>query len=295
MSAEPIKYWNPYTSRVEDEEVYGEGFVRFAYETSLGRFFLWALVKRAFFSHWYGRKMDRATSAEKVDPFIQQYDIEMGDYVTPEGGFAHFNDFFYRALAPGARPIAESKAVFPADGRHIGIQEIGSETWLYAKGFQFKLATLLAGTELENVWKGGTGVISRLCPVDYHRFHSPVSGKVVSIMDLEGPLFSVSPIALRRNIDHLLTNKRKIVVIDSPEMGRVAFIPVGATCVGSIVLGVKEGDTIGMGSELGYFRFGGSCVITLFEEGRVNLRSDFASAHCQELELYERMGASLSS
>ncbi|MEM9026556.1 MAG: phosphatidylserine decarboxylase, partial [Verrucomicrobiota bacterium] len=205
----------------------------------------------------------------------------------------NFNHFFYRKLSEGARPIAEVDAVFPADGRHLGIPEIGRESWLYAKGFQFRLETLLAGTDFLNTWRGGAGIISRLCPVDYHRFHAPVSGRVSAIIDLEGPLFSVSPIALRRNIDYLLTNKRKLVVIESPQVGRVGFIPVGATCVGSIVLSEEVGREVEKGQELGYFRFGGSCVITLFERGQICLGGKFIEAQEREMELYERMGRSL--
>ncbi|MEM7672525.1 MAG: phosphatidylserine decarboxylase [Verrucomicrobiota bacterium] len=292
-SAEPIRFWNPYTAKVEEEDVYGERFLRFAYETPLGRVFLGALVKRAFFSKWYGWKMDQPGSVDKVERFIRDYGIEMSDYTVPEGGFRHFNDFFYRKLSEGSRPIAEGDAVFPADGRHLGIPEIGRESWLYAKGFQFRLETLLAGTDFLNTWRSGAGLISRLCPVDYHRFHAPVSGRVSAIIDLEGPLFSVSPIALRRNIDYLLTNKRKLVVIESPQMGRVGFIPVGATCVGSIVLSEEVGCEVEKGQELGYFRFGGSCVITLFEKGQIRLGGKFVEAQEREMEVYERMGRSL--
>lgn len=293
-TTDSIHFWNPYTSCVEEEEIYGERFLRFAYETQLGRFFLWALVKRAFFSKWYGSRMDAPKSAEKIEPFIKEYGIDMDDYLVPEGGFRHFNDFFYRELAPGARPIEDTEVVIPADGRHLAIPELGKETWLYAKGFQFRLETLLAGTDFVDTWQGGAALISRLCPVDYHRFHAPVSGRISKVIDLEGPLFSVSPIALRRDIDYLLTNKRKLVVIESAEIGTVAFIPLGATCVGSIELGVEAGDVVSKGQELGYFRFGGSCVISLFAKDRLKFAEKFDSSCQREMELYERMGRALS-
>lgn len=295
MAGEPIEFWNPFTQSVEQEHVYGEGFLRWIYETYPGRCVLAAWVKRAFFSSWYGRQMDHPKSKSKIEPFIKDYDIDMDDYVVPKGGYRHFNDFFYRTLAQGARPLAESGAVFPADGRHLLISEIGKEAWLYAKGHRFHLETLLCGTGYERTWAGGAALISRLCPVDYHRFHTPVSGVCEAVVDLEGPLYSVSPIALRRSVDYLLVNKRRLIVLDSESHGRVAFIPVGATCVGSIITNVRPGDMISRGDELGYFRFGGSCVITLFERGAINFKEDLHTALGQNLELYDRMGRSLET
>ena len=294
MPSEPIQVWNPYTSKIEEETIYGEGFLRFAYENPVGRCMLWAFVKRALFSKWYGWRMDQPASAQKVDPFIRDYGIEMSEYLEPEGGFAHFNEFFYRKLAPGARPIAGGSAIFPADGRHIAIPVIGEESWVYAKGHRFRLETLLAGTAYEKLWQGGSALISRLCPVDYHRFHAPVSGRCVHVQDLDGPLFSVSPIALRRRLDYLLSNKRRLVVFETEAMGRVAVIPLGATCVGSIETSVECGQEVEKGADIGYFRFGGSCVITLFEAGMLDFRSEFENAHSRDMELYERMGNSLS-
>ena len=292
MAEDPIEFWNPDTQMLEQEHIYGEGFLRFAYEHPAGKFLLWALVKRALFSKWYGSRMDAPKSAKKVVPFIADYGIEMSEYVTPPEGFAHFNDFFYRKLAEGARPIADSSVVFPADGRHWAIPEIGKETALYVKGQTFDLKTLLAGTGYETNWMGGVGLISRLCPVDYHRFHAPVSGVVESVQDIGGPLYSVSPIALRKNIDYLLTNKRRIIVLTTESLGKVAFIPVGATCVGSINTDSKVGDSVTQGDELGYFRFGGSCVITLFERGAGAFTNTFDGAFERNVELYAQMGSS---
>jgi phosphatidylserine decarboxylase len=78
-------------------------------------------------------------------------------------------------------------------------------------------------------------LISRLCPSDYHRFHFPVSGIPSEAKLVNGSLYSVSPIALRRNIRYLVMNKRVITLIEAPEFGTVAMIEVGATNVGSIV------------------------------------------------------------
>ena len=122
--------------------------------------------------------MDRLTSRNKVEPFIEQYRIAMDDYRQASEGYRTFNEFFYRKLEPGARPIAENEGVvaFPADGRHLAIPDLSKVERIYAKGQSFDLPGFLGSAERAERFTGGSMVISRLCPVDYHRFHSPVEG-----------------------------------------------------------------------------------------------------------------------
>src|SRR5437762_9307538 len=115
MSWEPIEYFNRYTGRIETEDVYGQSFLRWTYSNPLGRLSLHALVKRAAFSRWYGRRMDASRSRLKIDPFIQTYQLDAAEFAEPCETFKTFNEFFYRKLKPGARPIdsTPSSAVFP--------------------------------------------------------------------------------------------------------------------------------------------------------------------------------------
>ena len=76
----------------------------------------------------------------------------MEEYRSPEGGFRHFNDFFYRELADGARPLAESDAVFPADGRHLAIPEIGRGNVGICQRPSLRSGYLAAGTGYETTW-----------------------------------------------------------------------------------------------------------------------------------------------
>ena len=97
---------------------------------------------------------------------------------------------------------------------------------------------------LARTFAAGSMLISRLCPVDYHRFHFPVGGLPGPSQRIDGWLYSVSPIALRRNLRYLIANKREITVINSPEFGQVAMIEVGATNVGSIRQTFIDGRTV---------------------------------------------------
>ena len=295
MSAEPIRYLDRSTRTVKTEQIYGERWLRFAYENPAGRFFLWLLVRRAFFSQWYGWKMRRPVSALRVLPFIATYDLDVDEFAKSPFDYKSFNEFFYRALKPGARPIAAGArvAVFPADGRHLAIPAIEASAGFYAKGATFSLAELLGEAALAEKFAGGAMLISRLCPVDYHRFHFPVAGTAGESRLVNGWLYSVSPVALRRNLRYLVENKREITLIESPEFGTVAMIEVGATNVGSITQSFVPGRAMAKGDEKGLFAFGGSCVITVFQRGRIRFDADLVEASAGYMELYAKMGERL--
>jgi phosphatidylserine decarboxylase len=133
-------------------------------------------------------------------------------------------------------------------------------------------------------------VISRLCPVDYHRFHFPVAGVPNESQLINGWLYSVSPVALRRNVRYLVENKRELTLTESPEFGTVATLEVGATNVGTIKQSYVPGRAVAKGDEKGFFAFGGSCVITLFQRGRIRFDADLVSSSEEQIELYAKMG-----
>jgi phosphatidylserine decarboxylase len=100
---EPIKYLNRESGQVETEQVYGEGFLRWAYGNPLGKIALHSFVKRPFFSKWYGQRMDAPKTTEKIAPFLETYGLDEGDFEKSPDEFTSFNDFFYRKLKSGAR------------------------------------------------------------------------------------------------------------------------------------------------------------------------------------------------
>jgi phosphatidylserine decarboxylase len=234
-----------------------------------------------------------------VLPFITKYNIDVEDFAKSAFDYQTFNEFFYRALKPEARPIAPGAgvAVFPADGRHLAFPDVDAADGFYVKGAKFTLAELLgedgrpaAEQTLSQRFAGGAMLISRLCPVDYHRFHFPVDGTPEDSRPIRGWLYSVHPIALRRSVRYLVRNKRELTVIDSPAFGTVAMIEVGATNVGAIRQSFLPGRPASKGDEKGLFAFGGSCVITLFMRGRIRFDADIVAQSAQQVETYARMG-----
>jgi len=287
----PIQYYDRYSGRIETEAIYGEGFLRWAYGNPLGRLGVSLAVKRAWFSRWYGRRMDRLTSRERIGPFMRQYGVGSAEFLMPVDSYRSFNEFFYRKLRPDARPVVpgESVAVFPADGRHLAIADLDAADAFYIKGQRFDLPRFLGDAGWARDFAGGSMLISRLCPVDYHRFHFPVGGKAGEPTRLPGSLRSVSPLALRRRISILWENRRERTAVESPAFGKVLMVEIGATCVGGIHQTFQPG-AVSKGGEKGYFSFGGSCVATLFEKGAIRFDGDLLEHSSRQREVYARMG-----
>jgi phosphatidylserine decarboxylase len=231
-----------------------------------------------------------------VIPFIRDFGLDPSEFAEADpAAYRTFNEFFYRKLKATARPIdpRPEMAVLPADGRHLGFPDAGAVKGIFAKGQTFDIPALVADRALGERYARGTVVCSRLCPVDYHRFHFPVAGTPGAPTLTNGPLYSVNPFALRRHVNYLWENKRQRVTVDAGPFGLVTMVAVGATNVGSIVETYAAGRPVAKGDEKGYFRFGGSFVATLFEPGRIKLEADLIEAGETATELYAKMGSPL--
>lgn len=289
--ASNIEFYNRYRGALETEQVYGEGYLRFVYGNPLGRMLLFALIKRSFFSRAYGWLMSRPRSRRKIAPFIAQYGLDTTEFADPVEAFGCFNEFFTRRLDPEARPICPDDAalVFPADGRHLVFPELSQAKPEYVKSCAFALERFVGSTELAEAYRHGAMLISRLCPTDYHRFHFPTEGIASAPERIGGDLYSVSPIGLERVTTTFIDNKRWVTTITSERWGVVTFVEVGATAVGSVVHTAGPGP-VEKGDEKGYFLFGGSTVVVLFEPGRVAFSADLLEHSARGVELYAKMG-----
>jgi phosphatidylserine decarboxylase len=291
-----IRFYNRNTGKIEIEQVYGEKFLEFSYNNPLGKIALHALIKRPIFSSWYGNRMNSEKSRSKIEPFIKQYGLNPDEFEKTPEDFESFNDFFFRKLKPSARTIDpdENVITFPADGRHLGFSKASDISSVFVKGQKFDLAQLLNSEELAKKYAHGTLVLSRLCPVDYHRFHFPISGTPSETKMINGFLFSVSPIALSKNLNYLWQNKRTITHVKTEKIGTVLSLEIGATCVGSIHQTFSPNTPMRKGDEKGYFAFGGSSTITLFEENTVELVSDIKQNSARQIETYAQFGSHLA-
>lgn len=287
-----MEIFNRYTQKLETEHTPCAKLLKILYKTFFGRILLHLFFKRTWFSQLFSLFMTQARSKKRIIPFCKTYHIDLTQFEKDPKDYANFNDFFCRKLKPGARVFSSDthNVYFPADGRHLGFQNIDTAQNFFIKGSKFNLNTLLGSKILAEYFLGGSCVISRLAPVDYHRFHFPCNGIPGKSQLIRGPLFSVHPLSLAKSLRIFGENKRCVTILDSEILGKVAMIEVGATCVGSIQQTYFPGKPIVAGEEKGFFSFGGSSVITLFQYKRVKLAEDLLHFSQQGIELYAHVG-----
>ncbi len=256
------------------------------------------LLRWSIISRFYGWYQSSALSAKKINKFIKKHDMNMLDFIVPAGGYRSFNEFFCRALVPGARSVDLDlrSLVSPADAKCWALPEVTMQATFFVKQQQFSLKTLLRDEAAAEYFDGGTLFLLRLAPYDYHRFHAPLSGVYSQPNRLGGTLESVNPLAFKSGCMPLLENKRHVVMVKSEEFGcDVAVIPVGAMMVGEIEYLAPLPATLAKGDELGYFAFGGSSVIVLLPRGVLRVRADLAAYTARGFEVAVKMGESIGT
>ena len=268
----PIQYYDRQSGLLKTEKVAGEKWLVWLYNNPVGEATLWALAKRKVVSSVYGNGMDRPSSTKKIQPFIEEFDIDMSTVQKQE--FNSFNDFFTRKLKNNARPVDTNStvAVSPADGKILAYANISNSDFII-KGTRFDIFSFLNNARLAQNYLDGTLVIIRLAPFDYHRFHFPINGSVSPVTRIDGDYYSVNPLALRKMTEIFCLNKRESTIISNPLFGDVVMTEVGATMVGSIVQ-TYTGNFVKKGEEKGYFKFGGSTVVLLFEKNKIRIDED---------------------
>ena len=268
----PIQYYDRESGLLHTEKVAAEKWLVWLYNNPVGEATLWTLAKRKVVSSIYGKRMDRASSIKKIEPFVEEFDIDMSEVQKQE--FNSFNDFFTRELKDNARAVDTSSTitVSPADGKLLAYADISNSDFI-VKGYRFDVLSFLNNAGLAQNYLDGTLVIVRLAPPDYHRFHFPVSGSVSLNTLIDGDYYSVNPLALRKKAEIFCLNKREYTIVTNPLFGDVVVAEVGATMVGSIVQ-TYTGDFVEKGQEKGYFKFGGSTVVLLFEKNKIRIDDD---------------------
>ncbi|KAK2471317.1 hypothetical protein H9L39_17548 [Fusarium oxysporum f. sp. albedinis] len=131
---------------------------------------------------------------------------------------------------------------------------------------------------------------------DYHRYHSPVTGKIKLFRSIPGDYYQVDPVALNSQVDILMRNRKAYIIIETAEFGDVLFVAIGATNVGSVVIHEyfqKSGVQVKKGDELGHFRFGGSSIIVAFQGERIKFENDLLQLSKQRIQISVEVGMSL--
>lgn len=275
------------------ERVLGNRLLRLAYASPLKPLLAWPLFKTALCSRLLGWYANTARSRRKIASTVEQLGIDLDECVIPPHGFASFNDFFSRRLKPGQRPFAAGETLLcsPADCRLTVWQKLKGDACIPVKGAHFAVAELLGtqGADLAESFSYGSLCVCRLCPADYHRYHYPADGKEVCHWRLGNRWHSVNPLALARNIRAFTTNVREVTIFDLDAFGHAAFIEVGAFGVAAITQ-THTAPTFRKGDEKGFFSFGGSTIIMIFQPGSIQFDRDLVELSSQGIETLVKAG-----
>ena len=173
--SEPVEYIDRESGKLVREKIAGESSLRFCYENWIGLKLLELVIKRPWLSILYGLYQDSGNSKKKIKQFVTDLAIDENEAEKPLSEYQSFNEFFARKLKAGARPICteHNRFIMPGDGRVTVIPKIENDRVFQVKGVNFLLSEFLDNASLAQKYEGGSMVIFRLCPADYHRFHFP--------------------------------------------------------------------------------------------------------------------------
>ena len=290
-----IKYIVRATGKIERENPPAEGLLNFLYGNTFGKLVALPIAKQKAITKRYGKMMSSRKSVERIPAFVSSLNIDMSESKKSVSEFKTFNEFFYRELKPGARKIGEG-LVSPGDGRVLAFDKISEVNSFYVKGKEFTLKEFLKDDALFKKHENSSMIIVRLAPNDYHRYHFPFKGKASEAKKIDGSYYSVSPIALQSNFTKVFCkNKKEICVLTTEGRGEILIIPVGATMVGSLNNTYKANTEVEKGQEMGYFAFGGSTVVLLFDSKYFKIDEDLIQNTKNNIETYLRMGEKIAS
>jgi phosphatidylserine decarboxylase len=247
--------------------------------------------------------------------FVARYQVNMDEAAEPDiTQYACFNDFFTRALKPGARPLAQADFVCPVDGAISQLGHIEGDQIFQAKGHHYSTQALVGGdAKLAAQFADGEFATIYLSPKDYHRIHMPSAGRLRRMIYVPGDLFSVNPATARGVPGLFARNERVVCVFDMPAVAgqptqQFVLVLVGATIVGSmgttwhgVVNPPRSSDVrewtyddaninLKQGDEMGRFLLG-STVVMLWPKNTISLNPQWQAA--QGVRLGEAMGSNV--
>ena len=246
------------------------------------------LPKKALtcFAGWVASGRWGAVTSWIVRDFVRRYGVDMAEAAESDTArYASFNEFFTRALKPGARPLAAADLVCPVDGAISQFGAIEGNQIFQAKGHHYSTAALVGGdAALAAGFHGGHFATLYLSPKDYHRIHMPCDARLRRMVYVPGELFSVNPTTARGVPGLFARNERVVCVFETPQGSPFVLGLVGATIVGSMATvwhgvvnpprtrSVREWRydeapvRLAQGEEMGRFLLG-STVVLLFPPG----------------------------
>ena len=162
------------------------------------------------------------------------------------------------------------------------------------KGIRFNLSSFLRDSSLAGKYDHGSMIVIRLAPTDYHRFHFPLDGQILTEVPVKGYYYSVNPIALRKKTGLLWENRRDYALNATTRFDTVVMAEVGAAMVGTIIQ-TYHGNKAVKGAEKGYFKFGGSTIVLFFKPYILKIDHDLVVNTSNNLETAVHMGEKIGA
>ncbi|KAH0541560.1 hypothetical protein FGG08_003972 [Glutinoglossum americanum] len=217
------------------------------------------------------------------------------DPCAPHHGFTSWDDFFTRQFRPGVRPVEapeEDRVIVNSceSAPYRIARKVKAQDRFWVKAQPYSLEHMLAGDTRASQFIGGTVYQAFLSAQSYHRWHSPVSGRVVGAYVQPGTYYSearaegfpdpdpAAPNDSQGYITQVATRAMIFIEADNPDIGLMCVMPVGMAEVSTCDITVNEGQHVKKGDQLGMFHFGGS-THCLFFRPEVNIMFDL---HGQE-------------
>ena len=233
--------------------------------------------------------------------FVGRYNVNMAEAANPDiASYTSFNDFFTRALKPGARPLASADLICPVDGAISQFGPIAKDQVFQAKGHTYSTTALVGGDAAAAArFDNGHFATLYLSPRDYHRIHMPCAGELTRMVHVPGDLFSVNP-TTARGVPGLFARNERVVCFFESAQGPFVLVLVGATIVGSMATvwhgqinpprtgTLRQWDyakgqvSLQQGEEMGRFLLG-STVVMLFPQGPLQFNPQWAPVRAIQL------------
>lgn len=208
--------------------------------------------------------------------YARAYGVNLGEVEPSQAPYTSFDAFFTRRLKAGARVLDDARVLSPADGKIVAVGNITDQVEIVVKGRPYDVAELCGDPNASELYRSGQFAVVYLHPRDYHRVHSPVDGQIARIRSMAGDLFPVNAIGERHVPRLFVRNQRVSIEIETPTLGRVSVVMVGATIVGRISTTALGGPTtpigdhviqpalaVRQGDEIGTFHLGSTAVLLL--------------------------------
>lgn len=294
-----LRVFDPRLGCLFEEKICGQKLIKWAYTGPAAPFFNRLVFRNSLGSRLLGCYFDSRFSRRKIPGFVQEFGIDLTEAEIPEQGFDSFNQFFSRSLKAGTRPFSLSPdtLVCPADCRTLVFPEgVTNTEKISVKGLQFSISALLSPSSacqsFPSELNKGQVVVCRLCPADYHRYHFPAKGKILSSWRIKGFLNSVNPLPLSLGIKVFTENTREVTILELDHFGPCAFVEIGAFGVGRIKQ-THTAETFQKMDEKGYFQFGGSTVVLVLPPHTIKFRDDICHWSGKGVETLLKTGDSL--